>query len=223
MAEESARIGRPPEFTTEQIVAAGKRIVTRNQAVNGFRLRSELGGGKASRLMEVWTRHENELIDASAKRIDDLPFELAPHAESVAELASIEARTNIQKLYRAIYSEINGRLNAQFKKELEMAKDVAVCAEDQIEKTDERLAVANAEIDRLTTETRRLSELTARLEERSMQLERVVEAARAEARQAHLDAMEMVAAARTDAGVEKARSATPNPEPVNARPPRSRN
>ena len=126
MTEESARIGRPPEFTTEQIVAAGKRIVARNQAVNGFRLRSELGGGKSSRLMEVWTRHENELIDAAAKRIDDLPFELAPHADSVAELASVEARTNIQKLYRAIYSEINGRLNAQFKKELERANDVAV-------------------------------------------------------------------------------------------------
>ena len=38
--------------------------------------------------MEVWTRHENELIDAAAKRIDDLPFELAPHADSVAELVN---------------------------------------------------------------------------------------------------------------------------------------
>jgi hypothetical protein len=223
MLDDGTRIGRPPEFTSEQIIVAGERIRARNQSVTGFRLRTEIGGGKPSRLFEVWTRHENELIDASAKKaIEDLPFELVPHAEAVSDLAATEAKRSIQNLYRTIYSEINARLNAQFKAELENAKDTADSAQIEIGLSDERLEAAKAAIERLTSDNQRLAELNARLEERATQLERAVEAARAEARQAHLDAIELVASARSDAAAEKARIVAKKDEEPAKRPARTK-
>jgi hypothetical protein len=220
MPDEGTRIGRPPDFSVDQIVA--ERIEARTQRVNGFRLRTELGGGNASRLMDVWTRHENERIDASAKTNVDLPFALVPHAEAVSEAAAVEAKRNAEALYSRMYTEINGWLGAQYKHELEEAKDSAASAKIAIDEADAKLEKAYADIGRLTAEKEQLSALNARLEERAAQLEKAVEAARTAARQAHLDAVEMVAAARSEIAAEIARQNAVGPEITKDRGTRTR-
>jgi chromosome segregation ATPase len=219
MRDEGAGIGRPADFTEDEIIEAGLRVEARGHPVNAFRIRTELGGGNATRIRQVWARHRQSQTDPDAVTIDKLPFDLAPHAQSIAEAAAAEAQKNTESLYIKIYIELNDRLTAEFGKQLETLRDTLKSAESDIQATEDRLKQVRAENERLLAENLRLSEQTARLEERSTQLEKVAEEARREARQAHLDAIELVAASSREAVAAGAASSV---EPRDGKTRRSR-
>lgn len=207
MAYEASGIGRPPEFTDEQVVDAGLRLEARGDRVNAHRIRLELGGGNVKRIRDIWTDYEKRRSSSSSTLIDALPFDLVPLSDAVAEAAAREAHKHAEMLYRQIYMEVNGRLTAQFEDRLEEAKQNLDSAELNIEKTDAMLKSSIEENARLTVEKRQLADEIARLEERVAQFKAAAELAREDARSARSEALEMVTAARSAAAEERARSA----------------
>ncbi len=206
MGNRSEGVGRPAEFSDEQIVAAGQRLEAQGVRVNAYRIRIELGGGNATRIHDVWAEHVKKRGNAAHTAIKDLPFELVPHANAIAEQAARDAERNSHAIYRQIYEELNGRLTAEFKDRLEVAEDDLKSAKDLIRTLEADLKDAGLTIERLNASNRALEERNAGLVERAGQQKEAADIARTDARDAHARAVEMVAAAREETAKEKARS-----------------
>jgi chromosome segregation ATPase len=207
MAYETAGIGRPPEFTDEQIIQAGLRLESQGDRVNAHRIRLELGGGNTRRIKEIWTDYVKRRSSAASSAIDDLPFELVSRAQMIAESAAREAHKNADTLYRQIYVELNGRLTAQFEDRIQEIEYDLKSAESNVDNFEGELRVMEQENARHINEKRQLSDEIARLEERVAQLKAAAELAREDARSARSEALEMVTSARSAAAEERARSA----------------
>ena len=67
---------RPAEFEDEQIIEAGKRLLSEGRRVTGFALRKEIGGGNPSRLVRVWEEFRQSQEVVESQPVQDLPVEV---------------------------------------------------------------------------------------------------------------------------------------------------
>lgn len=73
---------RPPTFTDDQVIEAGKALRQTGRAITGFALRSHLGSGNATRLKQIWDQFLASDQPAPAP-VPDLPIEVSSRLESV--------------------------------------------------------------------------------------------------------------------------------------------
>jgi colicin import membrane protein len=68
---------RPAEYSTEEIIAAGRALQARGDRVTGFALRRQIGGGNPTRIKQVWDEHVASEHSTPAESMPELPVELA--------------------------------------------------------------------------------------------------------------------------------------------------
>ena len=90
---------RKAEYSVEEILAAGAALLESGSEVNGWRLRSKLGGGNTRRLYSIWCEHNAPGQDAAPA---PLPEELAKAVDSIAESVG----TQLRALFASTYSEM---------------------------------------------------------------------------------------------------------------------
>jgi len=83
---------KAPIYTDEQIIEAGKQLLSENKRVSPFAIRTLMGGGNPKRIKKIWTESQHDAIEGQMVREQvDLPteFEEALHAtkHSLDELA----------------------------------------------------------------------------------------------------------------------------------------
>lgn len=76
---------RPADFSSEQIIEAGKVLQSAGRAVTGFALRKEVGGGNPNRLKQVWDEHAARHVVAESEPVAELPVEVAQELAQVSE------------------------------------------------------------------------------------------------------------------------------------------
>lgn len=75
---------RPPVFSNEEVILAGKSLREAGRQVTGFALRSQLGAGNANRLKQIWEQYLASEESAPAA-IPDLPMEVSTRLKNVID------------------------------------------------------------------------------------------------------------------------------------------
>ncbi len=129
---------RPTEFTDEAIISAGDELLKSGRKVTGFGLRNLLGGGKSTRLKDVWDAHV-----ASKETV-----QLAPELELPVDLAEVVASTAKELGEKLTALAIT--MNTQAVKAAERrVVDVQRASSELREQTDRELADASDAVDDL--------------------------------------------------------------------------
>src|SRR5471032_1100559 len=84
------RAMRPADHTPEQIIEAGLALRAAGSAVTGFKIRTKLGGGKISRLKQIWDDYLAVEVPDRPEPVAELPVEIAEEVTAVA--AELSAR-----------------------------------------------------------------------------------------------------------------------------------
>lgn len=90
---------RKAEYSVEEILAAGASLVESGIEVNGWRLRTKLGGGNTRRLFAIWSEHNAPGPVAPPAA---LPDELSRSVDSITEAVGIQLRS----LFSTIYADL---------------------------------------------------------------------------------------------------------------------
>lgn len=142
-------MARQAEHTDENIIEAGNRILAAGGKVSGWRLREDLGGGKASRLETVWNAHI--AAGPNASRPERPASTLPPRiAEAAAELRTqISGRVDelVLDTYRLVEDVIAGR----YRDELEQLRSARIQFEEDGARAERAVEAAETERDTLRT------------------------------------------------------------------------
>ncbi|PQQ35662.1 kfra protein [Photorhabdus luminescens] len=83
---------RPATFEPEIIIEAGKALQAEGRNVTAFALRSKIGGGNASRLLQVWAEFITSQTTITTEPVAELPAEVAEEVKHVS--VSLTERIN---------------------------------------------------------------------------------------------------------------------------------
>lgn len=158
-------MARPTEFTDEQIIEAGQKLVSQNQRVTGFALRNLVGGGLPKRLMVVWTEHLEKAAPAK-KQDDDAPLELGEILDEITGDFSTKLAGWAKQIY-AIANKLadrrvaevirNSREEAErIEAELSDAMAAVTTAEERADEANMQLANAHQDNAKLFDEAEQL-------------------------------------------------------------------
>ena len=99
---------RKAEYSVEEILAAGAALLESGSEVNGWKLRSKLGGGNTRRLYSVWCEHNSPGQDAAPA---PLPEELAKAVDGIAETVGSQLRALLASTYSEMAEQSSKRIN----------------------------------------------------------------------------------------------------------------
>lgn len=151
-------MGAKAQISDAEIIEAGERLEAHGQDVNGWSLRTKLGGGKPERLLAVWKAHlETKKPKVSSEEPSELvlPPRLRDHADAAREqivaffdgivvTAHGVAVDTIENRYREERDQLRA---TQMRYEQEIAD-----ANAAIEAADEREAQLEARLEQVTAE-----------------------------------------------------------------------
>jgi len=175
---------RPAEFSNDDIVKAGKELLTAGRNVTGFALRQRVSGGSAPRLKQVWDEYLSSQSEAVVEQMAELPIELEEQLKAVSgalverlRLMASELNKHAVKASERRVSEVvrsTGEQRAQAEREL---ADASTTVDD----LEAKLEVAAKEMQSLTTKLTRASQISqqqavelAQLKERLLATEAIV-------------------------------------------------
>lgn len=75
---------RPVSFPQEDIIEAGKALLSEGRNVTGFALRKKVGGGDANRLRQVWDEYQAGQAVVTHEPVAELPVEVAEEMKAVS-------------------------------------------------------------------------------------------------------------------------------------------
>ncbi|MCQ2032243.1 DNA-binding protein [Stutzerimonas zhaodongensis] len=79
--------GRKAEVSDEQVIEAGKQLLSEGQRITGFSLRKRIGAGTPARLFDVWkAKGQSSPPTVVTEEEADLPIELADHVKEAASI-----------------------------------------------------------------------------------------------------------------------------------------
>lgn len=94
-------MSRPATFSNEQVLEAGRVLVSRGASVTGFSLRKLVGGGNPSRLISIWEQsRESETLQAGS----DVPAAVADLVENMAEKIRDVVSASLVQVYADLVS-----------------------------------------------------------------------------------------------------------------------
>lgn len=170
---------RPPEFSEQDIIEAGKSIEEKGKRVTGYAIRQILGGGDQSRLFSVWQSHSNQSVVEHIPE-QNLPVELD---ESLGELGDA-----LQKQLRSVATELyRNAVKVAERQVMEITRQY----KDLEEQTAAELQDAASIIDALEERLRTLEREHQSAIEAKDQANREAEQARTQAFQAETKMQEM--------------------------------
>jgi chromosome segregation ATPase len=147
---------RPAEFSNDDIVKAGKELLTAGRNVTGFALRQRVGGGSAPRLKQVWDEYLSSQSEAVVEQMAELPIELEEQLKAVSGAL-------VERL-RLLASELN---NYAVKASERRVSEVVRSAGEQRAQAERELADASTTVDdveaKLEVAAKEVQSLTAKL------------------------------------------------------------
>lgn len=162
-------MGRPTEFTTDQIIKAGQALLAAGRNITGFALRQRVGGGNPTRLKETWDNHASKAI-SKPEPLAELPIEVSEAVddakkeinEHIVELALQLNDRAIKTAERRVTEAIR-----EATEEREQAKQELADAAQTVEELETRLDEANSDRALLS---KRLADLTAENKAQAIEL-----------------------------------------------------
>lgn len=166
---------RPTEFTTEQIIEAGKKLLAADRKITGFALRGLVGGGNALRLKQVWDEHLTSETQAKSEPVAVLPVEVADELAAVSKalterLAGLAVELN-DKAVKAAERRVT-KVTRDAEADCEVAAREVADASVTVDDLEAKLDVAKAEAEALGT---RLAERDAAHQALAVELAQVRE------------------------------------------------
>lgn len=125
-------MGNKPKFDNDDIIRAGLALLDAGEAINGWSLRTKLGGGKSDRLLAVWNASpegRHEAAKAHKGRVD-------PGATTQA-LATIELAA--KKALAELDGQVTARANERDAAHARLLAEATKWAEGQEERTAEQV------------------------------------------------------------------------------------
>ena len=138
---------RPAEFEDEQIIEAGKRLLSEGRRVTGFALRKEIGGGNPSRLVRVWEEFRQSQEVVESQPVQDLPVEV--------EEALTEMTDSFLDQVRSLALNLNNRAVRTAERRV---ADVMKSAKEQQESAEAELIDAATAVDELESQAKALQD-----------------------------------------------------------------
>lgn len=89
---------RPPEFSSDEVIAAGEELIKQGKSVTGFGLRGLLGGGNAQRLKTIWEEHVAN-GGAADEVAPDFPPELESHVKAAIDRMAAAYSASVKEAY----------------------------------------------------------------------------------------------------------------------------
>jgi chromosome segregation ATPase len=157
-------MARPPEFSDDLIISAGKQIQAENGKVSPFALKERVGGGRASRLMDVWQKYLQAQVDQRPLVMTPLPTEVTRELDVAMKSLAEQVRVSVTALYQRALDSFEQRIRTM-EAEIVSRQEQVVGDQDEADQIidDLKLKVENA--------NRRIFELMADVAEADKSLQ----------------------------------------------------
>ena len=136
---------RPAEFEDEQIIEAGKRLLSEGRRVTGFALRKEIGGGNPSRLVRVWEEFRQSQEVVESQPVQDLPVEVEEALTEMTDSFLDQVRSLALNLNNRAVKTAERRVADVMKSAKEQQESQARALQDELDQTKRALNTANEE------------------------------------------------------------------------------